>query len=273
MRGIRAIITGLVLAVAVAALPAPALAKNKPGHPAHKAAATVGKTTFKFKGLVAAAPGATASSLSVLVQTGNQPAANLLGTPATYAPANYGFPFSATTAVYQWAVDNKAKLSTASTLGLGDPVVVSIVARRDATLAQVLATPATRVDDVLNSTKPAGRFYFFTGSLVSVDPMAGKITVDLSANLSNWRARRSLSGQPTTQTFSFNNNTAMISWKGGKRHLLNPTMADLVGGDRVTLRIYSPQFDARISTLTSIPVWRVNDKEPLAAVRAAARAR
>jgi hypothetical protein len=267
MRSIRVITAGLLLAIAALALPGAALAeKSKP----KQQGAHVGRTTFVVKGLVAAAPGANATSVQMLVNTGNRPVANLLGT--TYTPTNVTFPLSTTTTVYQWANDNKAKLATTSTLAVGDPIMLSIVAKRDTTWAQLVTMAASRVDDVQASTKPAGRFYFFTGKLVTVDNATGKITLSIEPSLSNWRARRAV-GQSTVQTFTYNAATAFIAFKNGKRMLFNEQLGMLKGGDRVTLRIFSQSFDARITSLTQIPVWRVHLKEPLASVRAAAHSK
>ena len=147
----------------------------------------------------------------------------------------------------------------------GDPVAVTVGGGSRWNLQQVTATPATRVDDVLNSSKPAGRLFIFVAKVVNNDPATGALTVNLVGG--NWRAMHAFAGQPVTQTFHYSTTTTVfLNFNGqGKAHLTNPTFAI---NQTVVIRVFSANYDSQTSSLLNLPAWRINAHEP---ARSAAR--
>jgi hypothetical protein len=254
------------IAAATAALGAslavvPGVASANKHHPNHQAkpAHAVALTKYVFRGVVAQAPAS--SAVQVLVQAGSPTAVQLLGSTN---PQLITFNLAAGTQYYSWNSAGTAAAPIASTsLLAGDPVAVTLYSAAGPvhnTLANLIAgTPATRVDDYLNSNKPAGRIFLFEGRAVSVDQAAQTVTMTVTKG--NWRALYALKGQPMTETFKYGPSTVFLHWgPNGHPHMI--PAANITAGDRVTIRVFSSNYDSRLSTLLSTPAWRINDHEP-----------
>jgi len=266
MKTMRVLATTLALGTTVAV--APGIASAEKGHPRHhkehqktaKPAATHA-TKYVFRGVVMSAPGASATALPVQIRSGNPAALRLLGSTN---PINTSFLVAATTQLFSWNAAGTASTQalTANMLA-GDPVAVTIFGPANATLASLMATPASRVDDVLNSTKPAGRMFIFVGKVVSTDAVSA-LTINVTGG--NWRAMFALKGQQPLQTFHFAPTTVFLHWNHkGNAQLITP--AAFHAGDTVTVRVFSSNFDSQLSTLLATPAWLINNHEPQALVQ------
>jgi hypothetical protein len=247
-----------------AAIGVPAAGAAKPKHPSP--AVKPAPVTYVFRGAVFAAPGAGATTVQVQINSGNKAATlkmgNLLanGNPSAVL-------LNASTNLVSWSADNKplSNPNLAASIQVGDPVAVTIVGPRNATIAQLLALPATRVDDYVLSTKPHGRLFLFDGSAVGVDTVAHTITLNITKT--NWRAGYALksASASSTETFTYDPaKTMFVTWQHGKAHLVTP--AQIVAGDHVTIKIFMVNYDSRLGSLLANPAWRVNLHEPAALV-------
>jgi hypothetical protein len=248
-----------------AAIGVPAAGASKPKHPGNSnppaSQPAKGQVTYIFRGVVAAAPSATGTSLQVQLNSGNKAATLKLGTSAGSTST---VPLAATTQVMLWSAENKPAPATSMTqVQVGDPVALTIMGAKDATLAQLVATVPTRVDDYLLSSRPHGRLFLFMGTTASVDLVNHTITLNITKT--NWRAGYALRGASTTETFKFDPvNTTFIDFKAGKAKLFGA--ANIRVGDRVTVKVFSPNYDSNLNTLLSTSAWRINDHEPMALV-------
>jgi len=256
----------MALGTSIAIAPGLAQANKKPKHPNHKHAAPTAKnphsTKYIFRGVVVSTPALGSTTLTVQIRSGNKAGVTLLGTQ----PTTQTFNLSAGSALYYWnAAGSSAAPTAVTSIAAGDPVAVTVWGPSRTTLAALLANPATRVDDVMNSSKPAGRMFIFVAKVVANDPATGALTVNLVNG--NWRAMHAFAGQPVTQTFHYSTtSTVFLNFNGrGKAHLINP---NFVAGQTVTIRVFSASYDAQTSTLLALPAWRINAHEPAATVRA-----
>jgi len=261
--------TAVAMLALSAAIGVPAAGAAKPKHPTTAPAvkpAVKSPVTYVFRGVVAAAPGAGASSLQLQINSGNKAAMLKMGALAgngNIQPALLG----PSTTLVNWNTQNQPLVDPAltSTIQVADPVAVTIVAAKNATLAQIFATPATRVDDFLLSSKPHGRLFLFDGKAVAVDTVAH--TVTLNVQRTNWRAGYAMktAGASSTLTFTYDPaKTTFVHWNQGKQQLFTPDK--IVAGDHVTIRIIPNNYESHLSSLLVISAWRINDKEPMALV-------
>src|SRR5262249_28090070 len=153
---------------------APGLAQANKKHPRHQNAAPTSKmphsTKYIFRGVVVSTPVAGATSVTVQVRSGNPAGVTLLGANPTVQT----FVLSPGSAAFTWTAAGPAAAPAAVTSMLaGDPVAVTVWGPSKTTLQQLLTQPVTRIDDVLNSSRPAGRIFIFQGTVVANDAAAG----------------------------------------------------------------------------------------------------
>jgi hypothetical protein len=265
MRGMKTA-ASLIAVGAALGVPAAGVAKQ-PKHPNVKVtnpSHTKGMTEFVFRGVLAAVPAPGATTVQVQVNAGN-PAAN--GKLGATAGTTVTLAVSAATQAMRWNSSSTPLASTLTGFQVGDPVAVTVWAPKNTPLAQLLVTPASRVDDYLYSTKPHGRLFIFFGNAVSVDQTAHTITLNVTKT--NWRAGYAIrsAGASATETFSYDpTKTTFVHWRNNKPHLITPAM--ITSGDAVTIRVFSPTYDSKLSSLLALPAWRVNDKEPMGLLKA-----
>jgi hypothetical protein len=258
MKAFRIAAATMALGTSIAIAPGLAQANKKhPGNQnaAHPAAKNPHSTKYIFRGVVVATPAPGATTVQVQIRTGNKAGVTLLGTNPTIQTFN----LSAGSALFSWNAAGTAATPTAvTTLAAGDPVAVTVWGPSKTTLQFLLTQPVTRIDDVLNSTKPAGRIFIFTGTVVSNDPAAGALTINLTGG--NWRAMHAFAGHPTTQTFHYSATSTLLRFNGARAHLaVTPAFAV---GDHVTIRVFSANYDSETSTLLNTPAWRISNHEP-----------
>lgn len=265
--------TAAAMLALTAAIGVPAAGASKPKHPNHPAAKVAVKApvTYVFRGVVAAVPGPSATALSVQINGGNKAATLKLG---AFASTSFLLQVAPTTQLVSWSATNvpTANPALTATMQVGDPVAVTILGTRTATLQQLLTTAPTRIDDYLLSTKPHGRLFLFNGRAVSVDTV--NHTVTMNVEKANWRASYALSqaGASTVEAFKYDPaKTVFVHWNAkGKQQLLTPDK--IVAGDRITVKLFSVNYDMHLASLLATPAWRVNDHEPMALVNKAIKA-
>src|SRR5579862_143529 len=158
MRGIKTTAAVLVLGAAIGVSAAAAAA------PTHaNAAPAKSPVTYVFRGVVAAAPGAGATSLQVQINAGNKVAVEKLGTLAGSVAT---LPLAATARYVAWSAENKPLAGATATMQVGDPVAVTVMGVNSSTFAQLIVTPAAIVNDYVLSSKPHGRMFLFDGKAV-----------------------------------------------------------------------------------------------------------
>jgi hypothetical protein len=254
---------GLVAAAALVAV-APAAASAANQHPRHQRAphsARVGGQVFIFSGTLAAAPGATPTTLQVTVTGGNRPALRAL-VGNTTQPLT--FAVDVHTSYVDWSAStrgNAPSSTTPGTLAAGDPVHLRIRARFGTPLAALLTTPTRMVDDFVATQKVTGRMFVFEGSAVSVDTTAQ--TVTLTVQHGNWFALNAMLGQPVTETFHYDASTLFLSWNHRSPHSFLP--AQIQAGDPITLRTRAA-WATPLANLLAAPLWKVNDHEPASSI-------
>jgi hypothetical protein len=217
---------------------------------------------YTFRGVAVTAPGANATQLQVDVRGGNKVALRQLigaGQPLIFTVG----PKTRYVAEKQ---SGRPRGSSSDRIQAGDPVVVNVWARPRAALAELLATPARMVDDVADASRPKGRLFLFEGRAVALDATAHTVTIDVSYG--NWRSLYAMLGAPVRQTFTYGAETTFLHWESGKPHLILPT--SIAAGDVLTLRVFSPIWNAPLATLESTVLWRINDHEPQSLIDAAA---
>jgi hypothetical protein len=260
MKAFRIAAATMALGTSIAIAPGLAQAHKKPKHPNKPAAAPAAKnphgTKYIFRGVVVSTPAPGATTLTVQVRSGNKAGVTLLGAN----PTTQTFSITGNSALYSWnAAGTSAAPAAITGFMAGDPVAVTVWGGSRWNLQQVTATPATRVDDVLNSSKPAGRLFIFVAKVVNNDPATGGLTVNIVGG--NWRALHAFAGQPVTQTFHYSTtSTVFLNFNGqGKAHLINPVFSI---NQTVVIRVFSANYDSETSSLLNLPAWRINAHEP-----------
>ena len=249
----------------VAVAPAAASAAHHPPRQ-HRAPhiARFGGQVFVFSGTLAAAPGATPTTLQVTVTGGNRPALRAL-VGNTTEPLS--FAVDAHTSYIDWSAStrgNAPSSTTPGTLVAGDPVHLRIRARFGTPLAALLTTPVRMVNDFAATQRVTGRMFVFEGSAVSVDTTAQTIT--LTVQHGNWFALNAMLGQPVTETFHYDASTLFLSWNQRTPHSFLP--AQIQAGDPITLRTRAP-WGTPLANLLAAPLWKVNDHEPASSIDSA----
>lgn len=251
-----------------AAIGVPAAGASKPKHPGNSTppaslSAAKGQITYIFRGVIAAAPVAGVTSVDVQLNSGNKAAVAKLGAAAD---TFFMVPLAPSTHIMTWTAENKPVAASVTNLVVGDPVALTIVGAKDATLAQLVTTAPTRIDDFLLSSKPHGRMFLFEGNAASIDLVNHTITVNITKT--NWRGAYALRGASMTETFKWDPaKTTFVDFAGGKAKLFGA--ANVKVGDRVTVKIISENYDSVLSTLLNDSAWRINDHEPMALVNKA----
>jgi len=261
--------TAVAMLALSAAIGVPAAGAAKPKHPSTAPAAKPAVKpleTYVFRGVVAVAPGAGATQLQLQINSGNKAAMLKMGALAGNGNIQ-AIPVGPTTSMVSWGADNKPTINPnlTATIQVADPVAVTILGTKTATLAQLFGSTANRVDDYLLSTKPHGRLFLFNGKAVAVDTVAHTITVNVLHT--NWRAGYAMktAGAASTLTFTYDPaKTTFVHWNQGKQQLFTPDK--IVAGDSVTIKIIPNNYESHLSSLLTIAPWRVNDHEPMALV-------
>jgi hypothetical protein len=246
---------GLIAAASLVSV-APAAAASANHQPAR-----FGTQLYIFKGTVAASPVPGATSLQVSVTGGNRPALRaLIGNTA----APLAFAVNGRTSYIAWSASTRGNAPASTdptTLKVGDPVHLRILARHGAPLTRLLVRPTRMVNDFAAAQKVTGRLFLFHGRAVAIDPVAKTITVDIRRG--NWFALNALLGQPSTQTFHYDTATLFLAWSQRTPHAFDP--AAIKVGDPITLRTRGT-FATPLANLLAAPLYKVNDHESLSSL-------
>jgi len=205
---------------------------------------------FSFSGELLAAPGATATSVSVQVETGNKPALEaLIG-----ASQDESFTLGGGTQILIWT-HGVPHVGSIADLAQGDWVTVNVRAPHGSSLQSIEQQPAARIAD---HAQPGGGMpvWLFIGT-VPGPQSGGKIA--LSVDSGNWKALHAMLGQPLNQTFTYDDGTIFLLWQGRVPTLIDPSQ--LKAGDQITVRIRAPR-DAALAQVESTPAAHVGDHEP-----------
>jgi hypothetical protein len=144
-----------------------------------------------------------------------------------------------------------------SDLRQGDEVTLRVRAAAGALLSQIEATPAGVLSDRGANRGRGSRPLWLYAGTVAGPQSGGRIGLHVSSG--NWRALRSMLGQPLDQTFSYDDDTIFLLWVGKV-----PTVIDasqLKAGDRITIRIRAPRADT-LAQVEAVPAAHVGDHEP-----------
>jgi hypothetical protein len=233
----RTTLAALAATAAFAAIPAQASAQQ-----------------YEFRGTVAAVSG---STLMVQVVGGNHAGLKaIIG-----APQPLTYTVGGRTRYTVWN-GNRPHRGSLNDIGIGDRVWLRIDGRRNAPLANLLARPLRAVQDVSNKDLGDGRLFLFRGTCTGKDTTANKLTVTVTGG--NWRALYAMLGQSVSQTFSYDDHTAFVSWSTGRPRKVDednvPCGAD---GTPLALRIRAPKLTP-LATLVATPAALVNVREPAA---------
>ena len=235
----RLIVTAALAALACAAVAATATAGNGKGK----------GQLFQFRGEVVSA---SAGSVQVTVEGGNHAALRaMLGQPQSQT-----FKIDTTTEVLVWHNGIPA-VGSYTDLHQNDWVQVNVRAARGATLAEIEGNAAGIVGDHVNAPGKAGKPLFLYRGTVDGPQSGGHIALHVKGG--NRLALRSLLGQGSDQTFTYDDNTIFLLWQGKVPTVI--AASQLKAGDRITVRIRAP----RLSTLAQIeatPARHVGDHEP-----------
>jgi hypothetical protein len=206
---------------------------------------------YRFTGHLTAA---SATSVSVTVDGGNQPALRkLLG-----QSAQQSFTVGSGTEFLRWSRGIPTVVQV-SGLAAGDVVNIHVRAPRGATLAQIEAQAAGIVGDVgPNPQPPSKPLYEFSGKLVA----AGSTSVTLNVRGGNRHALRLLVGQSAQQTFTAGPETIFLLWQGKVPTVISA--AQLKVGDRITVRIRAAAHST-LAQVEAAPAVHVGDHEPASA--------
>jgi hypothetical protein len=234
----RTTIAALAATAAFAAVPASASARAQ---------------SYEFRGHVAAV---TSSSIVVQVGNGNRPALRaMLG-----AAQPLTFPVDGRTRYTTWSV-NHPRAGTLNDIGVGDAVWIRTFGRPHADLGRLLSHAVRAVHDVTDKNLGQGRLFLFRGICTAKDTAGNHLTVTVQSG--SWWALKAMLGQPVSQTFTYDDSTAILSWQSGRpRPVTEDAIPCGADGTRVAVRLRARR-DTPLSTLVSTPAAIVNVRDPI----------
>ncbi|HZU20242.1 MAG TPA: hypothetical protein VE982_03385 [Gaiellaceae bacterium] len=204
---------------------------------------------YQFRGAVQSA---TSTSVSVAVEGGNRAALRaLLG-----QSQDQTFTIGTSTEILLWHA-GIPHVGTPADLKQGDWVVVNVRAKAGSSIGDIDATPAGIIGDHVTEPGKARYPLFLYVGTVSGPQSGGHIVLNVTGG--NRLALRTLLGQPTTQTFTYDSNTIFLLWQGKVPTVIDPSQ--LKAGDRITVRIRAPRRST-LAQVESTPAKHVGDHEP-----------
>ena len=210
-----------------------------------------GTIAYAFNGRLLAEAGSS-STLYVHLNGGNRAALRKL----VGQDRNQHFAVDSHTEYIRWT-NGVPTVVPESNLVAGDRVTVRIRAARDASLAQIEATPAVVVADRGPNPRFAHRpLWLFIGRL---DGPAANNHFTLHITNGNLRALRAMLGQPLDQTFTYDRHTIFVLWQGRVPTVISPSQLKV--GDKISVRIRAPGR-ASLAQVEATPANHVGDHEP-----------
>ena len=204
---------------------------------------------YVFTGALSATPSAT--SFTLTVDGGNRPALKaMLGQSAQQT-----FAYDSSTEFLLWSHGIPTVVAGTS-LHAGDWVRVNVRAARNASLADIEATPPTIVGDrITEPQQPNKPLFLFRGTLTAVG--ATSVTVHVTGG--NRHALRLLVGQSADQTFAFDAGTICLLWQGKVPTVITPSQLKV--GDRFVVRIRADR-GSTLAQVEATPANHLGDREP-----------
>ncbi len=233
----------LLVTIAIAALACASIAATASAERGGK-----GKL-FQFRGEVVAS---SSTSVQVTVEGGNHAALRaMLGQSQSQS-----FTIGPDTEILVWD-KGIPHVASYGDLKPGDWAQVNVRAKAGSSLADVEANPAGIIGD--HGTQPGRPAYplFLYRGTVDGPQSGGHIALHVRGG--NALGLRSLIGQSSDQTFTYNDDTIFLLWQGKVPTVISP--AQLKAGDLISVRVRAP----RTSTLTQVestPAKHVGDHEP-----------
>lgn len=204
---------------------------------------------YQFRGTVV---GTGANTLTLTVEGGNRAALRaMLGQPQTET-----FTLGEQSEVLVWS-KGIPTVGTLAAVKAGDWVRVNVRAKRNATLADVLATPPGIVGDHGTKPNPPSQPLFLFRGTVAGAPSGGHVALHVTGG--NHRALKALVGEPADQTFTYDDGTIFLRWQGKVPTVIDATQ--LKAGDRVTIRVRAGGRSS-LGEIRSTPANRVGEHEP-----------
>jgi hypothetical protein len=243
----------VLLAVIAGAILASGAAANHGRHHGrivHARAQSTRNELYSFSGTLLAAPGANASSVSLQVTTGNKAGLRaMLG-----ASQNEVFDLGSSTEVLLWS-NGVPHVGSSADLQSGQYVTVNVRAARGSSLSQIESTDAGTVSQ---HGAPGANLplYLYVGT-VSGPQSGGK--VNLAVTNGDRRALHLLVGQPTAQSFTYDDSTIFLLWQGKVPTVIDPSQ--LKAGDRITVRIRAAAGSS-LAQVEATSAVHVGDHEP-----------
>ena len=232
----------LLLTIALAALACASVAATASAGPGHG-------QLFQYRGEVVAAA---AGSVQITVEGGNRPALRtMLG-----QSQNQTFTLGTTSEILIWHKGIPA-VGAYTDLKTGDWVQVNVRAKAGSSLATVEATAAGIVGDHGTAPGKAGKPLWLYRGTVDGPQSGGHILLHVKGG--NARALRSLLGQSSDQTFTYDDNTIFLLWQGKVPSVI--AASQLKAGDRITVRVRAPRLST-LAQVESTPARHVGDHEP-----------
>jgi hypothetical protein len=214
-------------------------------------AARGGSVTYIFNGRLLADAG-NSSTLYVDINGGSKPALRKL----VGQNDHQYFAVDSGTQYLRWSHGVPTVVGE-SNLIAGDAVSVQVRAARDATLAQIESTAATRVADRGATRGHAGKPLWLLVGALNAPAANGKVSIHVQSG--NWLALRKMLGQPLDESFSYGPRTIFILWRQGVPTVISP--GQLRVGDRISVRIRAPRVDS-LQQAEQVPATHIGDHEP-----------
>jgi hypothetical protein len=215
------------------------------------AAATAGGRgrLYQFRGELL---NASSTSVQLQIAGGNHAALKTLIGQAQ----NQAFAIDGKTEILVWS-HGSPRVAAITDLKQGDWIQLNVHAPAGASLGQIESSAAGLVGDHAPSPNPPSRpLYLYVGT-VTGGQSGGHIALHVSGG--NWRALKSMLGQPLDQTFTYDDGTIFLLWQGKVPTVIGPSQ--LKAGDRITIRVRAPRT-ATLAQVESTPAAHVGDHEP-----------
>ena len=204
---------------------------------------------FQFRGEVVTA---SSTSVQVTVEGGNHAALRaMLG-----QSQNQTFTIGPKTEILVWD-KGIPHVASYGDLKPNDWVQVNVRAKAGSSLGDVEANAAGIIGD--HGTKPGRPEYPLFLYRGTVDGPQSGGHIQLHVRGGNARALRSLIGQSSDQTFTYDTNTIFLLWQGKVPTVIDPSQ--LKAGDLISVRVRAPKAST-LAQVESTPAKHVGDHEP-----------
>jgi len=152
---------------------------------------------------------------------------------------------------------NVPQTMSSTSLAVGHPIAITVLAPHNAKMREILAAPAEKVADFVNATPRTGFGYRFDGKVLANDTVNGKLTVRVTKSTKPWGTSK----RNRTVVFTYDAATTFVNWQSSTPSLILPT--DVKVGENFAVTVRAPR-GTNLETLLAQPLWRVAHYGPLA---------